>query len=100
MALRELVSTASCSATTTTLTGDGTVIDNDTLSTGIVTSISYMLTGCSSEQALINQANTYMDSMSIVELQDFEHAVDQELEMLINDVKDVTNDSPKVFTKK
>jgi len=100
MALRELVSTASCSATTTTLTGDGTVIDNDTLSTGIVTSISYMLTGCSNEQALMNQANSYMESMSIVELQDFEHAVDQELEILMSEAKDSVNEVPKVFTKK
>ena len=100
MALRELVSTASCSATTTTLTGDGTVIDNDTLSTGIATSISYMLTGCSSEQALMNQANSYMESMSIVELQDFELAVDQELEILMSEAKDSVNEIPKVFTKK
>lgn len=99
MALRELASTASCCATTTTLTGDGTVIDNDTLSTGIVTSISYMLTGCSGEQAMINQANAYMDSMSIVELQNFEQEVDKELELLISG-KTPEQEAPKVFMKK
>lgn len=101
MSLYDLVSTASCAACTTTSSGDGTVIDNDTLSTSIVTSASYLTTGGPRDIVLMDRTNNYMNSISIKELEEFGKALDEELELYFaeQNASEQVQEQPKVYVK-
>lgn len=101
MSLYDLISTSSCAACTTTTTGDGTVIDNDTLSTAIVSSASYLSTGCPRDYIVMDRTNNYIESMSVEELEDFEKALDEELDLYFEeqDKLEEKKEQPKVYVK-
>ena len=93
--MKDLLSTASCSISTSTLSGDGTYIDNDSLSTMATSTATYL--SMNSNHVMIIQAQDYVNSMSVEQLVEFEQRLaDKELDFEITEVK---LEQPKTYTK-
>ena len=96
--MHDTLSTISCAIGTSTVSGDGTYIDNDSLSSMATTTATYL--SMNSNHVMIIQAQDYVNSMSIEELVEF----DQSLAALENDfeiveINDIQEEQPKTYTK-
>ena len=95
MGINDTLTTASSAACTSTMSGEGTYIDNDTLSTMISTTTSY-LSSCPCDVRMMHTANDYVCSMTIEQLEEFEQELSQEIK-LIN--SEENNEQQKVYIK-
>ena len=96
--MRDLLSTASCVITTSTTSGDGTYIDNDSLSSMATTTATYL--SMNSNHVMIIQAQDYVNSMSIEQLVEFDQRLDAlETTFEIVEENDEQNEAPKIYTK-
>ena len=68
--MNDLLSTTSCAICTSTSSGDGSYIDNDTLSTMATSTATYL--SANSNQVIIIQAQDYVNSMSVEQLVEFD----------------------------
>ena len=94
--MNDLLSTTSCAICTSTSSGDGSYIDNDTLSTMATSTATYLSTNCN--QVIIIQAQDYVNSMSVEQLVEFDQQLAaKELEFI--EVPEVKTEQPKVYTK-
>ena len=94
--MNDLLSTTSCAICTSTSSGDGSYIDNDTLSTMATSTATYL--SANSNQVIIIQAQDYVNSMSIEQLVEFDQQLAaKELEFI--EVPEVKTEQPKVYTK-
>ena len=94
--MRDLLSTTSCAISTSTLSGDGSYIDNDTLSSMATSTATYL--SANSNQVIIIQAQDYVNSMSVEQLVEFDQQLAaKELEFI--EVPEVKTEQPKVYTK-
>ncbi len=92
--MKDLLSTTSCCITTSSISGDGTYIDNDSLST-MATSTATYLSACPANAAMI-QAQSYVESMSVEQLVEF----DQRLAAMENEFEiPQQQEQPKEFVK-
>jgi hypothetical protein len=98
MGINDTLSTASMGACTSTLSGDGTYIDNDSLSTMISTTASYLST-CPCDIRMMHNANAYVNSMTIEQLEEFERQLSHELEITYKEEKNQAEEQPKVYMK-
>lgn len=94
--MNDLLSTTSCAICTSTSSGDGSYIDNDTLSTMATSTATYL--SANSNQVIIIQAQDYVNSMSVEQLVEFDQQLAaKELEFI--EVPEVKTAQPKVYTK-
>lgn len=94
--MNDLLSTTSCAICTSTSSGDGSYIDNDTLSTMATSTATYL--SANSNQVIIIQAQDYVNSMSVEQLVEFDQQLAaKELEFI--EVPEVKTEQPKVYTK-
>ena len=94
--MQDLLSTTSCAICTSTSSGDGSYIDNDTLSTMATSTATYL--SANSNQVIIIQAQDYVNSMSVEQLVEFDQQLAaKELEFI--EVPEVKTEQPKVYTK-
>lgn len=94
--MNDLLSTTSCAICTSTSSGDGSYIDNDTLSTMATSTATYL--SANSNQVIIFQAQDYVNSMSVEQLVEFDQQLAaKELEFI--EVPEVKTEQPKVYTK-
>ena len=94
--MKDLLSTTSCAICTSTSSGDGSYIDNDTLSTMATSTATYL--SANSNQVIIIQAQDYVNSMSVEQLVEFDQQLAaKELEFI--EVHEVKTEQPKVYTK-
>ena len=98
MGINDTLTTASSAACTSTISGDGTYIDNDTLSTMISTTASY-LSSCPCDVRMMHNANDYVSSMTVEQLEDFEHQLSQEIELINPQGSVEIKEQPKVYIK-
>ena len=96
--MHDTLSTISCAIGTSTVSGDGTYIDNDSLSSMATTTATYL--SMNSNHVMIIQAQDYVNSMSIEQLVEF----DQRLAALENDfeiveINDIQEEQPKTYKK-
>lgn len=94
--MKDLLSTISCAISTSTLSGDGTYIDNDTLSSMATSTASYL--SMNSNHVLVIQAQDYINSMSVEQLVEFDQRLaEKELDFI--EIPEVKSDDVKVYTK-
>ena len=94
--MKDLLSTISCAISTSTLSGDGTYIDNDTLSSMATSTASYL--SMNSNHLVIIQAQDYINSMSVEQLVEFDQRLaEKELDFI--EIPEVKSDDVKVYTK-
>lgn len=94
--MKDLLSTISCAISTSTLSGDGTYIDNDTLSSMATSTASYL--SMNSNHLVIIQAQDYINSMSVEQLVEFDQRLaEKELDFI--EIPEVKSEDVKVYTK-
>ena len=94
--MKDLLSTISCAISTSTLSGDGTYIDNDTLSSMATSTASYL--SMNSNHLVIIQAQDFVNSMSVEQLVEFDQRLaEKELDFI--EIPEVKSDDVKVYTK-
>ena len=94
--MKDLLSTASCAISTSTLSGDGSYIDNDTLSSMATSTASYL--SMNSNHVLVIQAQDFVNSMSVEQLVEFDQRLaEKELDFI--EIPEVKSDDVKVYTK-
>ena len=94
--MKDLLSTISCAISTSTLSGDGTYIDNDTLSSMATSTATYL--SMNSNHVLVIQAQDYINSMSVEQLVEFDQRLaEKELDFI--EIPEVKSDDVKVYTK-
>lgn len=94
--MKDLLSTISCAISTSTLSGDGTYIDNDTLSSMATSTASYL--SMNSNHVLVIQAQDFVNSMSVEQLVEFDQRLaEKELDFI--EIPEVKSDDVKVYTK-
>ena len=92
--MQDLLSTTSCAICTSTSSGEGSYIDNDTLSS-MATSTDLSM---NSNQVIIVQAQDYVNSMSVEQLVEFDQKLaEKELDFI--EMPEVKSEQPKVYTK-
>lgn len=94
--MKDLLSTISCAISTSTLSGDGTYIDNDTLSSMATSTASYL--SMNSNHVLVIQAQDYINSMSVEQLVEFDQRL-AEKELDFVELPEVKSEDVKVYTK-
>ena len=94
--MKDLLSTISCAISTSTLSGDGTYIDNDTLSSMATSTASYL--SMNSNHVLVIQAQDFVNSMSVEQLVEFDQRL-AEKELDFVELPEVKSDDVKVYTK-
>ena len=94
--MKDLLSTISCAISTSTLSGDGTYIDNDTLSSMATSTASYL--SMNSNHVLVIQAQDYINSMSVEQLVEFDQRL-AEKELDFVELPEVKTEDVKVYTK-
>ena len=94
--MKDLLSTISCAISTSTLSGDGTYIDNDTLSSMATSTASYL--SMNSNHLVIIQAQDFVNSMSVEQLVEFDQRLaEKELDFI--EIPEVKSEDVKVYTK-
>lgn len=94
--MKDLLSTTSCAICTSTSSGEGSYIDNDTLSSMATSTATYL--SMNSNQVIIVQAQDYVNSMSIEQLVEFDQKLaEKELDFI--EMTEVKSEQPKVYTK-
>ena len=94
--MKDLLSTISCAISTSTLSGDGTYIDNDTLSSMATSTASYL--SMNSNHLVIIQAQDFVNSMSVEQLVEFDQRL-AEKELDFVELPEVKSEDVKVYTK-
>ncbi len=94
--MKDLLSTISCAISTSTLSGDGTYIDNDTLSSMATTTASYL--SMNSNHLVIIQAQDFVNSMSVEQLVEFDQRL-AEKELDFVELPEVKSEDVKIYTK-
>ena len=94
--MKDLLSTISCAISTSTLSGDGTYIDNDTLSSMATSTASYL--SMNSNHLVIIQAQDFVNSMSVEQLVEFDQRL-AEKELDFVEIPEVKSDDVKLYTK-
>lgn len=94
--MQDLLSTTSCAICTSTSSGEGSYIDNDTLSSMATSTATYL--SMNSNQVIIVQAQDYVNSMSIEQLVEFDQKLaEKELDFI--EMPEVKSEQSKVYTK-
>lgn len=94
--MKDLLSTTSCAICTSTSSGEGSYIDNDTLSSMATSTATYL--SMNSNQVIIVQAQDYVNSMSVEQLVEFDQKLaEKELDFI--EMTEVKSEQPKVYTK-
>lgn len=94
--MKDLLSTTSCAICTSTSSGEGSYIDNDTLSSMATSTATYL--SMNSNQVIIVQAQDYVNSMSVEQLVEFDQKLaEKELDFI--EMPEVKSEQPKVYTK-
>ena len=94
--MKDLLSTTSCAICTSTSSGEGSYIDNDTLSSMATSTATYL--SMNSNQVIIVQAQDYVNSMSIEQLVEFDQKLaEKELDFI--EMPEVKSEQSKVYTK-
>jgi len=94
--MKDLLSTTSCAICTSTSSGEGSYIDNDTLSSMATSTATYL--SMNSNQVIIVQAQDYVNSMSVEQLVEFDQKLaEKELDFI--EMPEVKSEQSKVYTK-
>ena len=94
--MKDLLSTTSCAICTSTSSGEGSYIDNDTLSSMATSTATYL--SMNSNQVIIVQAQDYVNSMSVEQLVEFDQKLaEKELDFI--EIPEVKSEQSKVYTK-
>ena len=94
--MQDLLSTTSCAICTSTSSGEGSYIDNDTLSSMATSTATYL--SMNSNQVIIVQAQDYVNSMSVEQLVEFDQKLaEKELDFI--EMPEVKSEQSKVYTK-
>lgn len=94
--MKDLLSTTSCAICTSTSSGEGSYIDNDTLSSMATSTATYL--SMNSNQVIIVQAQDYVNSMSVEQLIEFDQKLaEKELDFI--EMPEVKSEQSKVYTK-
>ena len=94
--MKDLLSTTSCAICTSTSSGEGSYIDNDTLSSMATSTATYL--SMNSNQVIIVQAQDYVNSMSVEQLVEFDQRLaDKELDFI--EIPEEKSEDAKVYTK-